>query len=52
MMGLIFVAVEKDRFIQKISGSIDSFPLEFQKYKILPELISALEFGGARYLYH
>ncbi|KAJ3090318.1 hypothetical protein HK102_004122 [Quaeritorhiza haematococci] len=40
-------AHEKDQFLRKLHGSLDSFPLEFCKYKVLPELINALEFGGA-----
>jgi SCY1-like protein 1 len=32
---------------RKLDSSIESFPAEFCKYKILPELITALEFGGA-----
>ncbi|KAI8822171.1 armadillo-type protein [Fimicolochytrium jonesii] len=40
-------AFEKDQFLKKIDMSLDTFPTEFCKYKILPELIKALEFGGA-----
>ncbi|KAI9197249.1 armadillo-type protein [Polychytrium aggregatum] len=40
-------AHEKDQFLRKIDASIDTFPTDFCKYKILPELINALEFGGA-----
>ncbi|KAI8587461.1 armadillo-type protein [Geranomyces variabilis] len=38
---------EKEQFMNKINASLESFPTEFCKYKILPELIKALEFGGA-----
>ncbi|KAJ3282146.1 hypothetical protein HK104_011070, partial [Borealophlyctis nickersoniae] len=38
---------EKEQFLRKIDTSIASFPAAFCKYKILPELIKALEFGGA-----
>jgi SCY1-like protein 1 len=38
---------EKDEFIRQIATSIDSFPIEFSKFKVLPELITALEYGGA-----
>ncbi|KAJ3056872.1 hypothetical protein HK097_003408 [Rhizophlyctis rosea] len=38
---------EKDQFLRKIDTALDTFPIEFSKYKILPELIKALEFGGA-----
>ncbi|KND03592.1 SCY1 protein kinase [Spizellomyces punctatus DAOM BR117] len=40
-------AFEKEQFIRKIDASLESFPLEFCKYKILPELIQAVEYGGA-----
>lgn len=39
--------VEKDDFLLKIEKSVDSFPIDFCKYKILPELVHSLEFGGA-----
>ncbi|KAI8616083.1 armadillo-type protein [Chytriomyces sp. MP71] len=38
---------EKDQFLNKLNMSLESYPLDFCKYKILPELIKALEFGGA-----
>ncbi|ORX48387.1 ARM repeat-containing protein [Piromyces finnis] len=43
---------EKEQFIRNLSNSIDSFPTEFSKHKILPELIKALEYGagGSRVL--
>ncbi|ORY43541.1 ARM repeat-containing protein [Neocallimastix californiae] len=43
---------EKEQFIRNLSNSIDSFPTEFSKHKILPELINALEYGagGSRVL--
>ncbi|KAJ3119178.1 hypothetical protein HK100_000433 [Physocladia obscura] len=37
---------EKDQFLIKINNTIDTFPTDFCKHKILPELIKALEFGG------
>ncbi|KAJ3066589.1 hypothetical protein HDU98_010116 [Podochytrium sp. JEL0797] len=40
-------AHEKDQFLTKLNLSLDTFPTDFCKYKILPELIKALEFGGA-----
>ncbi|KAJ3398330.1 hypothetical protein HDU80_009050 [Chytriomyces hyalinus] len=40
-------AYEKDQFLNKINASLDTFPADFCKHKILPELIKALEFGGA-----
>ncbi|KAL5039323.1 Nuclear aminoacylation-dependent tRNA export pathway component [Batrachochytrium dendrobatidis] len=38
---------EKNAYFNTINTSVVLFPLEFCKYKILPELINALEFGGA-----
>ncbi|KAJ3020363.1 hypothetical protein HKX48_000892 [Thoreauomyces humboldtii] len=40
-------AFEKDAFMSKIDSSLSTFPTEFCTHKILPELIKALEFGGA-----
>ncbi|KAJ3027145.1 UNVERIFIED_CONTAM: hypothetical protein HDU68_004335 [Siphonaria sp. JEL0065] len=40
-------AHEKDQFLGKLNNSLDTFPADFCKHKILPELIKALEFGGA-----
>ncbi|KAJ3333178.1 hypothetical protein HDU76_010782 [Blyttiomyces sp. JEL0837] len=40
-------ASEKEQFLSKLSESLDTFPTDFCKYKILPELINALEFAGA-----
>ncbi|KAJ3377392.1 hypothetical protein HDU84_008677 [Entophlyctis sp. JEL0112] len=37
---------EKDAFLNKLNDSIESFPSDFCKYKVLPDLIKALEFGG------
>ncbi|ORX99329.1 ARM repeat-containing protein, partial [Basidiobolus meristosporus CBS 931.73] len=37
---------EKDSFFKKLDGSLDTLPLDFCKYKILPELAKALEFGS------
>ncbi|KAL1930747.1 hypothetical protein VTP01DRAFT_10909 [Rhizomucor pusillus] len=37
---------QKEIFFKKLDGCIDSFPSEFSKYKILPELIKAFEFGS------
>ena len=38
---------EKDLFIQNLEESIQNLPQDFLKFKVLPELINALEFGGA-----
>ncbi|KAI8922758.1 armadillo-type protein [Entophlyctis helioformis] len=40
-------AAEKDSYLTKINLSVETFPIDFCKYKILPEIIKALEFGGA-----
>lgn len=37
---------EKNAFVNSIGGFMDRFPLEFCKFKILPELLKALEFSG------
>ena len=34
-------------FFRKINNTIETLPLDFCKFKVLPELIKALEFGGA-----
>jgi len=39
-------AKEKEIFFKKLSNCIDNFPEEICKYKILPELINALEYGS------
>ncbi|KAJ1343021.1 hypothetical protein BSLG_002446 [Batrachochytrium salamandrivorans] len=38
---------EKDTYFSSIKIKVESFPIDFCKFKILPELINALEFGGA-----
>jgi SCY1-like protein 1 len=37
---------EREGFFKKLDTSIETFPSEFSKYKILPELIKAFEFGS------
>ncbi|KAI8906841.1 armadillo-type protein [Gorgonomyces haynaldii] len=37
---------EKEEYIQGIENQVAQFPLQFCKYKILPELTKAVEFGG------
>lgn len=37
---------EREGFFRKLDSSIETFPSEFSKYKILPELINAFEFGS------
>lgn len=37
---------EKEGFFRQLDSTIDSFPSEFAKHKILPELIKAFEFGS------
>ncbi|KAJ3275059.1 hypothetical protein HDV01_001565 [Terramyces sp. JEL0728] len=38
---------EKEGYLTSIENEVEKFPIEFSKYKILPELINSLEFGGA-----
>ncbi|KAJ3000789.1 hypothetical protein HDV02_003591 [Globomyces sp. JEL0801] len=38
---------EKEQFLSTIESTVEKFPIEFCKFKILPELIQSLEFGGA-----
>ncbi|KAI9329125.1 armadillo-type protein [Zopfochytrium polystomum] len=40
-------ASEKDQFFRTLTTTLDDFPADFCAYKILPELMNALEFGGA-----
>ncbi|KAK9764432.1 Nuclear aminoacylation-dependent tRNA export pathway component, variant 2 [Basidiobolus ranarum] len=37
---------EKEAFFRKLENSLDNLPHNFSKYKILPELSKALEFGS------
>eukprot|EP00842_Homolaphlyctis_polyrhiza_P001147 jgi/Hompol1/2032/HPOL_005047-RA len=39
-------AQEKASYFSTITATVATFPLNFCKYKILPEIIKALEFGG------
>lgn len=43
---------EKEGFFRQLDNSIETFPSDFSKHKILPELIKAFEFGsgGAKVL--
>lgn len=38
---------EKEQFLLTIEKTVESFPILFCKYKVLPELVQSLEFGGA-----
>ncbi|XP_064622073.1 N-terminal kinase-like protein [Lineus longissimus] len=38
---------EKAAFFSSLNKSLDTFPPEFCKYKILPQLLNALEYGNA-----
>eukprot|EP01114_Cavostelium_apophysatum_P021254 TRINITY_DN7366_c0_g1_i1.p1 TRINITY_DN7366_c0_g1~~TRINITY_DN7366_c0_g1_i1.p1 ORF type:complete len:732 (-),score=205.55 TRINITY_DN7366_c0_g1_i1:36-2231(-) len=40
-------SVEKERFFKKLPKLIDDFPISCCKYKILPHLVNALDFGSA-----
>lgn len=44
--------LQRDTFLRKLDMQIDRLPQEFCKYKVLPELIQALEYGsgGAKVL--
>ncbi|KAI8984470.1 hypothetical protein BDF20DRAFT_816989 [Mycotypha africana] len=37
---------EREGFFRKLDSCIDTFPSEFSKHKILPELVKAFEFGS------
>lgn len=38
---------EKQQFFQDLSENLDSFPEDFCKHKVLPQLLTAFEFGNA-----
>ncbi|XP_036619196.1 N-terminal kinase-like protein isoform X3 [Trichosurus vulpecula] len=38
---------EKQKFFQELSKSLDSFPEDFCRHKILPQLLTAFEYGSA-----
>ncbi|KAM9833591.1 N-terminal kinase-like protein isoform X1 [Syngnathus typhle] len=38
---------EKQRFFEDLSENLDSFPEDFCKHKVLPQLLTAFEFGNA-----
>ncbi|XP_058506329.1 N-terminal kinase-like protein [Solea solea] len=40
-------AAEKQQFFQDLSDNLDSFPEDFCKHKVLPQLLTAFEFGNA-----
>ncbi|XP_071948081.1 N-terminal kinase-like protein isoform X3 [Antedon mediterranea] len=40
-------AIEKNKFLAGLSSSLDDFPEEFCRFKILPLLLQAFEFGNA-----
>lgn len=40
-------AAEKQQFFQDLSENLDSFPEDFCKHKVLPQLLTAFEFGNA-----
>ncbi|KAF7728827.1 hypothetical protein EC973_005453 [Apophysomyces ossiformis] len=37
---------EKEGFFRQLDSSVETFPSEFAKHKILPELVNAFEFGS------
>lgn len=38
---------EKQKFFQELSKSLDSFPEDFCRHKVLPQLLTAFEFGNS-----
>lgn len=38
---------EKQQFFQDLNDNLDSFPEDFCKHKVLPQLLTAFEFGSA-----
>ncbi|XP_035983079.1 N-terminal kinase-like protein isoform X2 [Fundulus heteroclitus] len=40
-------AAEKQQFFQDLNDHLDSFPEDFCKHKVLPQLLTAFEFGNA-----
>ncbi|KAJ8337994.1 hypothetical protein SKAU_G00369600 [Synaphobranchus kaupii] len=38
---------EKQKFFQELSENLDSFPEDFCRHKVLPQLLTAFEFGNA-----
>ncbi|XP_061756157.1 N-terminal kinase-like protein [Nerophis ophidion] len=40
-------AAEKQQFFQDLNDDLDSFPEDFCKHKVLPQLLTAFEFGNA-----
>ncbi|XP_063527788.1 N-terminal kinase-like protein isoform X9 [Pongo pygmaeus] len=38
---------EKQKFFQELSKSLDTFPEDFCRHKVLPQLLTAFEFGNA-----
>ncbi|XP_010634481.1 N-terminal kinase-like protein [Fukomys damarensis] len=40
-------SAEKQKFFQELSKSLDSFPEDFCRHKVLPQLLTAFEFGNA-----
>lgn len=38
---------EKQKFFQELSKSLDLFPKDFCRHKVLPQLLTAFEFGNA-----
>lgn len=38
---------QRNQFFNKLNNSLDIFPDNFARYKILPHLLNAFEYGGA-----
>lgn len=47
MLPQIKEPAEKQKFFQELSKSLDSFPEDFCRHKVLPQLLTAFEFGNA-----
>lgn len=47
MLPQIKEPAEKQKFFQELSKSLDSFPEDFCRHKVLPQLLTAFEFGSA-----
>ena len=43
----IMETTQRNEFFNELNKSLDSFPENFAKWKILPQLLNAFEFGGA-----
>ena len=42
---------EKDKFFKSLEKNIDEFPQSMCKYKILPQLVIALDYGSGTFIF-